>query len=224
MHSNTGKPDRRRARTKQLLYEALMSLVREKGAENVTVTDIAGRADVNRGTFYLHYRDVPDMLQQLKDEVFIRIRTEVEKLDKAEAWAYADRDEAYPQSVAIFDTLAAHADFLRAMFGPQGDMSYALRFRQLFTELIYEKAKDMPGSKSTMPPDYFVAYVTSANFGLLMHWIGSGMNLTSEEMARIMIRIMHYGPLVALGLKEAPAAGTRVGGEGMNGAGPSSPS
>ncbi|MGK9253774.1 TetR/AcrR family transcriptional regulator [Paenibacillus humicus] len=210
MQENANKPDRRQARTKQLLYEALMDLVREKGAENVTVTDIASRANINRGTFYLHYRDVPDMLQQLKDDVFSRIRAKVEKLDIKEAWAYADRDEAYPQGVIVFDELAKHADFLRTMVGAQGDMSYALRFRELFTAHIYEKVKYVPEGKSIMPPDYFVAYVTSANFGFLMHWIESGMNLTSEEMARIMIRLMHYGPLVSLGLKEVPPGGAKI--------------
>ncbi|MGO4273296.1 TetR/AcrR family transcriptional regulator, partial [Paenibacillus sp. TAF58] len=64
-----GKMDRRQARTKQLLRQALMALIEEKGTDGLTVTDITTRAGVNRGTFYLHYRDAQDMLEQIKTEI-----------------------------------------------------------------------------------------------------------------------------------------------------------
>ncbi|MGO4184358.1 TetR/AcrR family transcriptional regulator [Paenibacillus sp. TAF43_2] len=198
------KLDRRQIRTKQLLYEALMSLIEEKGADTVTVTDVANRANVNRGTFYLHYCDVPDMLQQLKDEVFATIEACVMKFDIMEARTYLDKDEPYPQSIKIFEELARHADFLRIMFGPKGDMSLAIQFRTLLASHIYEKIKIVPQHKVVMPPEYVVAYMTSANFGIFMHWIESRLSQTPTQMAKMMIRIMNYGPLVSFGLRDAP--------------------
>ena len=46
------KIDRRQARTKMLLRNALIELIEERGLEGLTVTDITNRAVVNRGTFY----------------------------------------------------------------------------------------------------------------------------------------------------------------------------
>jgi len=203
------KLDRRQIRTKQLLYDALMSLIEEKGADIVTVTDVANRANVNRGTFYLHYRDVPDMLQQLKDEVFSNMKEIVMKFDIMEAKTYLDKDEPYPQSVKLFEELALHADFLRIMFGPKGDMSLAIQFRQLLSSHIYEKIKLVPQHKVLVPREYVAAYMTSANFGILMHWIESRLSQTPTQMAQMMIRIMNYGPLVSFGLRDAPPENTK---------------
>ena len=44
--------DKRIRRTKKLLRQALASLMQEKEFQNITVTDVVRRADINRGTFY----------------------------------------------------------------------------------------------------------------------------------------------------------------------------
>ncbi|CAM4370793.1 AcrR family transcriptional regulator [Paenibacillus endophyticus] len=197
--------DRRQVRTKRLLYEALMSLIAEKGADHVTVTDIANRAEINRGTFYLHYRDVPDMLEQLKEHVFEKVRNRITQLNFQDAIHYMDRNEVYPVSVQLFEEIAEHADFLKTMFGPKGDLAYAIRFRELFASHIYAKTQQLGGtSPAAIPPDYIVAYVTSANFGLIMHWLETGLNRTPSEISSYMARIIKLGPMLAFGLHGLP--------------------
>jgi AcrR family transcriptional regulator len=198
------KMDRRKVRTKQLLYQSLMSLIEEKGVEHVTVTDIAQRAEVNRGTFYLHYQDVPAMLQQLKDEVFEDIKCYIAQLDFQQAVLYGDRNEAYPLGVQIFEAVARHADFLRIMFSPKGDLSYAIQFRKLLNAIVTEKFSYRMPEDPPIPYDYLIAYITSANFGLLMHWIESGLNQTPLQMAAMLTKIMNFGPLVSFGIREYP--------------------
>ena len=50
--------DRRVRRTKQLIKQSLIELMHEKPFKDITVKDITERADLNRGTFYLHYVDI----------------------------------------------------------------------------------------------------------------------------------------------------------------------
>ncbi|RKP51378.1 TetR/AcrR family transcriptional regulator [Cohnella endophytica] len=200
----TEKIDRRQIRTKQLLYQALMSLIEEKGFENVTVTDIANRAEVNRGTFYLHYRDVPDMLHQLKEEVFGFIQNAVRTLNPLEVREYAYKDEPYPKFIAIFEEVGRHAEFLKVMFGPKGDISFAIKVRESIASQIYNKwtpfqQQDID-TKLLIPRDYLIAYMSSANIGILMHWLASGLNYTPYQMAMMMTRIVNHGPIVASGL------------------------
>ena len=59
-------PDRRIRRTKAQLCAALNQLLAEKPPEEITVTELTRLADVNRGTFYSHYKDVPDMVEQME--------------------------------------------------------------------------------------------------------------------------------------------------------------
>jgi AcrR family transcriptional regulator len=60
-----GKPDRRVARSRRALKEALTDLILEKGYEAVTVQDVIDRADVGRSTFYAHFIDKDDLLMAI---------------------------------------------------------------------------------------------------------------------------------------------------------------
>lgn len=61
--------DPRVLRTRQLLKNALVELLEEMEIEKISVNRIAERAGINRVTFYLHYRDLPDMLEKMADEM-----------------------------------------------------------------------------------------------------------------------------------------------------------
>jgi AcrR family transcriptional regulator len=197
------KMDRRQARTKQLLHKALMELMEEKSADAITVTDISSRADINRGTFYLHYQDVPDMLEQLKEEVFAKISSFILQMDPRELHLYASSDEPYPNLVLLFEEFARHADFLKVMFGPNGDLSYAIRFRKFMAAHIFNKLTYLQPQEDHLliPRDYLIAYMSSANFGMLMHWFESGMNHSPHQLGVIMTQILNHGPMVSSGLK-----------------------
>ena len=65
--------DRRVRKTKRQLRQALMDLMSEKPSKSISVRELAERADINRGTFYIHYKDVSDLLQRLEDEMAERL-------------------------------------------------------------------------------------------------------------------------------------------------------
>ena len=75
---NTCKVDKRIRRTKKILTEALIEILKEKNVMDVTVSELAKKADVTRTTFYQYYRDPVDMLEQLQDEIAEDIQKIVE--------------------------------------------------------------------------------------------------------------------------------------------------
>ncbi|WP_239615464.1 TetR/AcrR family transcriptional regulator [Cohnella mopanensis] len=200
------KIDRRKVRTQQLLHGALIELLQEKGAEAVTVTDISNRAGINRGTFYLHYRDVADMLEQWKEETFDLIRSRVRQLDVMELSEYARKDEPYPRMVELFEEIARNAPFFKLMFGPKGDPAYMTQYKDLMISHIFSKMNYYKpnGDGFLVPMDYLISYIASANLGLVMHWIQTGMNETPQELSLILVRIFNHGPLATAGLKLEP--------------------
>ena len=50
-------------RSRKLINAALADLLQEKPLDKITVTDVVNRAQINRGTFYAHYADIPDVIQ-----------------------------------------------------------------------------------------------------------------------------------------------------------------
>lgn len=68
-----GKREYRSAvRSRKLIRQAFIDLLREKEFEKITVTDIVSRADINRSTFYAHYPDVRGLVEELEEEAVRR--------------------------------------------------------------------------------------------------------------------------------------------------------
>ncbi len=62
------KVDRRVRKTKAQLREGLAHLMLEKSIKEITVKELVDEVDINRSTFYLHYADIYQMLQQIEEE------------------------------------------------------------------------------------------------------------------------------------------------------------
>ena len=58
--------DRRTRYTRQIIRDTLLELMGEKGFSHVTVTEVCKQAELNRGTFYAHYRDVYDLRDKIE--------------------------------------------------------------------------------------------------------------------------------------------------------------
>jgi AcrR family transcriptional regulator len=186
------KIDRRQIRTKELLRKSLIELIERQGHENISVTDISNHANINRGTFYLHYKDVADMLEQLKDEAFEKIKLIVYQLNLTELMKYAENDTPYPKMIQIFEEFSRNAGFFKVIFDPKGDLSFTNRFKELMKAQVYNKLANLLPNEENMlvPKEYIIAYMTSANLGILMHWIESGMKQSPQELGLIMTRLI----------------------------------
>ena len=68
------RSNRRVRFTRSALREALIDLILEKPLVSITVKDICARADINRSTFYLHFKDVTDILRTTEDEIIEHMR------------------------------------------------------------------------------------------------------------------------------------------------------
>jgi AcrR family transcriptional regulator len=73
------KISRRTQYTERVIREACLEMLQEMPPEKITVSELCRRADINRGTFYLHYRDSADLLEtmgtELADELGSRLET-----------------------------------------------------------------------------------------------------------------------------------------------------
>ena len=75
------KEYRSAVRSRRLIRQAFLELLREKQLEKITVTDIVNRADINRSTFYAHYPDVMGLVEALMDNTIERSMALVSQTD-----------------------------------------------------------------------------------------------------------------------------------------------
>lgn len=61
--------DRRIRKTEQALHQAFVQLIMEKDLTQMSVLELCARADINKSTFYLHYRDIYDLAGKIKSRL-----------------------------------------------------------------------------------------------------------------------------------------------------------
>ncbi|MFJ7969971.1 TetR/AcrR family transcriptional regulator [Psychrobacillus sp. NPDC096389] len=198
------KIDRRITRTKRMIRDAFTQLMEEKGFEAITVSDLTEKADINRGTFYLHYKDKYDLLEQSEEEVF-------EELDKIteEAWKainLKDRNNLeggmpLPFVIKLFEYFEENATFMNVILGPNGDPSFQVRLKEVIKKKMLDKFFLITEEEKRMVPlDYLTAYISSAHLGVIQHWLKVGMDKSPHEMATMLSQTTFWGPAKVAGL------------------------
>lgn len=170
----------------------------ERGLDAVSVNDLCARADLNRGTFYNHFRDKEDLLVALEDEVMAdldRFQAQMQDLTVRELMGYRVRKQPLPFLVELFDYLREQGDFLHAVLGPGGDVRFGPRLRDavctnLVQSILHERYRNDPSPFV----GYYVAFFASAYLGIIQRWIDTGMQESSEEMALIAMRLFFIKP------------------------------
>lgn len=147
-----GEIDRRVARTRRTLHEALIRLILRKGYDALTVQEIIDEADVGRATFYAHYRGKDDLLRG----GFERLR---EELKAARPQAHrSKRGRPLPFSLAMFEHACAYREVYRAMLGGQGSNIAINEIRRVLTEFVKEDLSEL-GDDAAVPRELRLQFV-----------------------------------------------------------------
>ena len=172
--------DRRVRKTKRQLRQALMDLMSEKPSKSISVRELAERADINRGTFYIHYKDVSDLLQRLEDEMAERLILVFKK------YAYSTSEvDAFPYLTELYRFAQDNADLCLVLLGPNGDRAYTERICGILRSYFLRDflARFYSGSSDRL--DYFCSFIVSGNLTLTLDWLSGGMKESAEEMAAL---------------------------------------
>jgi AcrR family transcriptional regulator len=195
--------DRRAVKTKKIIKEVLYELMEEKGFNDISITDLTTRADINRGTFYLHYTDKFDLLEQVENE-FIEELNEYTK-DNILINFLTDNslNSPPPFMVKLFQYMKENAKFMKVILGPNGSPSFKLKLKKLLAVNLFHNHQINPKERERLivPEAYFLSYVISAHLGVLEQWVNSNMETSPEDLALILIKMFFLGPFKVSGLQ-----------------------
>lgn len=172
--------DRRIRKTKKAMSAALAELLLEKPLKNISVREISDIADINRGTFYLHYKDVFDMAEKLQNEIFEKFNDIVNNHEPKK-----NADEIFPLLVELFNLLSDNSELAKVLIGKNGDAAFVDKLKQVIREKCFVNAKKTFGIKDDESFDYFYHYIVSGCIGIFGAWLNSGMKETPQDMAKL---------------------------------------
>jgi AcrR family transcriptional regulator len=195
--------DRRVVRTKAAIRKALLDLIAEKGFEALTVRDITTRADINRGTFYLHYQDKYDLLQQTEAQVIADLEQLTEQPGAFNVPDPTNLSEPVPFLLDLFEYLQTNAALMAAVLGLRGAQAFQAYIRQSIQNDFLKKRGVyalVRLERLTVPLEYLVSYVAAAHFGVFQTWLQGGCRESPHEMALILTRLSVTGTVAAGGI------------------------
>ncbi len=169
------KVDRRVLKSREAIKNAVLELMSEKTFDEITIQDIADRANVNRSTIYLHYTDKFDLLDKLIEEHIEEMRNIAEWACELD-WIEATR--------IFFEYFESHYLFFSTMLASKGAPSFRSRFLEYLigsfrSELHKEGTKDQ-----RIDEDVMLRFIGTAYVGVVEWWITTGMPYSPAVMAQ----------------------------------------
>ncbi|MFJ7973282.1 TetR/AcrR family transcriptional regulator [Psychrobacillus sp. NPDC096389] len=186
---NPGKPhdtNRSIRRTKRIFKLHFISLIREKGYKNVTVTDIVERADYNRSTFYLYFKDKEDLTEELVSEI-------LEELHYSFHVPFEDIEDIkynriLPSSNTFFQHLYNYKNFYSLLTIedtiPGLQQSFLGKMKEIFDAISY-----IDNENEEIQIKHFNTYKMYGSYGVLLEWIKGGYRQSPDEIAENLLEI-----------------------------------
>ena len=186
--------DRRIRKTKQLLRQSFASLLAEKPLEDITVKELTERADINRGTFYCHYKDIYDLKDQIERELFDEFVAVIDGYGVDNL-----RRKLQPVMVDVFRFLQRNREFSMVLSAYKTDnLFFAWVRSEIFRRGLSEWQR-IYGFQASLQWDYYLDFVVAGCVTMLQSWIKREMRETPEEMGTLAARFILYGPGEVLG-------------------------
>lgn len=183
------KEDRRVRRTKKLLTQALTQLLQEKQINEITVKELTDLADMNRGTFYLYYKDMFDMLEKIEDGLF-------EALD--EIVSLHEHDDVARQTAPIlldlFHFIKDNQEMCRVLLSPHGDMNFLHKLNQVVREKCLQMWPNEEDKKDATF-EYHYSFVVYGCVGVFRAWLNGNCQEPAEKMAEMADAMIRRGSL-----------------------------
>ncbi len=152
---------------------AFIELLAEKGFEKITINDIAERANINRGTVYLHYVDKLDLLDKC-------IETYVELL-LDHCVNSADPNLNIDASQSIFEYLEKNFTIYKLLLSNEGFGFFRNRLYDIIAQTVTEVVGVKSGN-SAYSNGVTTHFLTSGFIGVLEWWINNSMPCNVQEI------------------------------------------
>ncbi|MED1954308.1 TetR/AcrR family transcriptional regulator [Brevibacillus centrosporus] len=175
------KVDRRILKTQEALRNAFLQLMSEKSFDDITIQDLSDRANVSRGTIYLHYLDKYDLLDKLIESHITQLR------ELCEAVAELDFIEATQIWTPYFEE---NYSFFSLMLTSKGAPSFRSRFLNYLIEEVRKEVNVTKGKNEGWNEEVIVQFVASAIEGLVEWWFTNERPVPHQVLAEQMGKLL----------------------------------
>lgn len=181
-----GMENRRVRITEKAMRSALVELLREKPINKISVRELSDLADISRGTFYVHYVDIYDMVDKLEDEFVDHLKRTIAEVGECNFehltvilerlfTAFEDESELFT-TLLSGSTAYEFTEKIKAAIEPP--------IRESLGELLNEIGHDDPRIA-----DYFVTFIVSSTLAIVTQWTKDGKPYSIPGLSKILAKV-----------------------------------
>ena len=168
-------------KTKQAITDAFWTLYKKRRIETISVKDITMKAGYNRSTFYVYFKDVYDVLEQLEETLMPGI----EHLPPVGSGARNDAD-LMKNMINIYEK---NAEYYSVLLSENGDPHFVTKMKNVFKSMMMETlSSQVDLSKAEI--DYALEFLVSATLATVKYWYDQDKNMPMEQLAAIVTKLM----------------------------------
>lgn len=183
-----GKTDLRVIKTKDALHKALVTLLKEKSLEKITITEICQLANVNRGTFYLHYQQIGDVFEEYFREITADLAKSYE--EPYRHVSVLKTSELDPSTIRIFHHIEKYQPFYSIVFSQKVPLLYYyLLFEEIQKLFLNDHATSW--NHPEVDREMYCAYQSNAIIGMILHWYRHDFNESAQHMNEQLVKILN---------------------------------
>ncbi|MBD7936250.1 MULTISPECIES: TetR/AcrR family transcriptional regulator [Cytobacillus] len=204
--SKKEKVDPRVVRTKRMLTDALIALIEEQGFEKVTVQAITKKAMLNRATFYLHFTDKYDLLEQSTDDMIVELKEAMKTSFIASKGTYA-AETPNESFIQLFTQIGAYDYIYRVLLSESTMPHFRDKLTTVLSEFIADGMTVMQPDDNllTIPREMAIRFYASAFLGVIIWWLKNDCPYTAKYMAAQLMKVTIQGPYKQIVIEQKPS-------------------
>ncbi|MBT2214525.1 TetR/AcrR family transcriptional regulator C-terminal domain-containing protein [Virgibacillus dakarensis] len=169
-----------------VLKESIMKLLEEKQISAITVKEICELADINRSTFYAHYADQFDLLEQIEEEL-------IEDMSMyLSTYNFEKDDEALQMTEKLIEYFASKQDECQTLLNENSDSSFQKKVMVVAHRFIMKNSMEVKHLDKDIS-EYLSSFIISGSIQVLKVWLNNGMDKPPKEMAELIINVVNKG-------------------------------
>ncbi len=175
--------------TKERIRDAFFELYNTKKIEKISIKEITDKAQLNRGTFYVYYKDIYDLLEKAEDELAGELVVKIKEIITR-----IIRDESIDPFLPPLEFYQNYSKFLRVLLGENGDPKFIYKMKAILKRTLRDllKKENIPNVENM---EYVMEYISSAQIGIISFWLKNDMTLPINELGNMIKAITLHGPI-----------------------------
>ncbi len=176
--------DRRSIRTEQLIKDTFINLLMTKKLKDITVTELTSIANLDRRTFYLHYKDIIDLNDRIISEFTDNFKARINNDESVRLL----NDNPLSFISIILDYLFENKNLCIANLST----NYNSKITNQLLHTVHEKGVDIIHKRfpncTDLQMELFYSFCVYGSFGIIINWIETGLEVSQQT---IILEIEH---------------------------------